>query len=226
MKRTFAFGAATVQGTWPVQEDGFYADPVRGLFAVADGFGGRGGGDLAAKEALLSFRAERELPTTGDFPPELKRQRAAFAAAQTAIETRNAKAAVKGAASLVALQIFPNFLAISQCGTCSAFLFRQGNLRPLLLPQAPPRQEFQPLLADHALGLSEPLVESRWLPHEPADVLLLASGGVEWEQSAPFLAALSAHMPGENLAPIAQQLLENASLSAQGWNRTLVLVEC
>jgi hypothetical protein len=51
LKKTVAFGAAARQGKWPAQEDGFYADPQKRAFILADGFGGRGSGDLSAKLA-------------------------------------------------------------------------------------------------------------------------------------------------------------------------------
>lgn len=56
MKKTLSFGAATQQGTWPVQEDGFYVDPVGQIYAVSDGFGGRGAGDISVKLTLEELR--------------------------------------------------------------------------------------------------------------------------------------------------------------------------
>jgi serine/threonine protein phosphatase PrpC len=52
MRQTIAFGVAAQQGNWPAQEDGYFADPQGRAFVIADGFGGRGNGDLAARLAL------------------------------------------------------------------------------------------------------------------------------------------------------------------------------
>jgi hypothetical protein len=52
-----AYGALTHAGpTRPLNEDAYIAFPKRQLFGVADGFGGSGIGDAAAKKALESVR--------------------------------------------------------------------------------------------------------------------------------------------------------------------------
>jgi serine/threonine protein phosphatase PrpC len=230
MRRTFAFGAATAQGTWPVQEDGFYADPQGGVFAVSDGFGGRGAGDLAAKTALAELRAARDSAEEAALSPALRRQRAAFHSAHQGILARNASRpfSSRGGCSLLAAAVGLNgWISLTQCGACAALLVRGGRAAPLLVPQCPPREEFP--LPDQALGLSPEIQpESRSFSFEGGDLLVLASGGVEWKSEnfeLELLSQLSVRNLGDDLSPVATRLVESCSLSAQSWNRTVLLVE-
>lgn len=232
MKKTFAFGAATGQGTWPVQEDGFFADPVAGIFAVADGFGGRGAGDMAAKAALLEARAKKAGSEGKGLSPGQRAQREVFFQAHRAIAARNQQkgAAARGGCSMVMASMGAgSAVDLTQCGACTVLLARDGSIRPLLLPQASPREEFQPLLPDQALGVGDSIMpETRAFQGRAGDILLLLSGGVEWESESfrtELLAQLNARMPGADLSPLASQLVENSGLSSQGWNRTILLIE-
>lgn len=232
MKRTFAFGAATGQGTWPVQEDGFFADPLSGVFAVADGFGGRGAGDMAAKAALQEARAKKSEAEGKGFSPGQRAQREVFFQAHRVITTRNQQkpAHGRGGCSLVMANVgASSFVDLSQCGACAALLVREGAVRPLLLPQASPREEFQPILPHQALGVGDAAApETRAFQGRAGDLLLLISGGVEWESEsfrAELLAQLAARLPGGDLSSLASQLVENSGLSSQGWNRTILLIE-
>lgn len=231
MKKTFAFGAATGQGTWPVQEDGFFADPIAGVFAVADGFGGRGAGDMAAKAALQEARARKTEGEGKGFSPGQRAQREVFFQAHRAITARNQQkaATARGGCSLILARVGGASIDLTQCGTCAALLVRDGMVRPLLLPQASPREEFQPLLPDQALGVGDAAVpETRAFHGRVGDVVILVSGGVEWESDsfrAELVAQLGARLPGSDLSSLASQLVENGGLSSQGWNRTILLIE-
>lgn len=231
MKRTFAFGAATGQGAWPVQEDGFFADPLAGVFAVADGFGGRGAGDMAAKAALQGAREKGSGSEGAGFTPGQRAQREVFFRAHKAIVARNQKrgAAARGGCSFVMATVAgASFVDITQCGACAVLLVREGEVHPLLLPQAPPREAFQALLPDQALGVGEPAVlESRSFQGRPGDFLLLLSGGVGWELGSfrtDLLVELGASLPGSDLSSVASRLVENGDPSSQAWNRTILLI--
>jgi serine/threonine protein phosphatase PrpC len=215
-----------------VQEDGFFADPVAGVFAVADGFGGRGAGDMAAKAALQEARAKRSEGEGKGFSPGQRAQREIFFQAHRAIAARNQKkaAAARGGCSMVMANVgAASAVDFTQCGACAVLLVRDGAIRPLLLPQASPREEFQPLLPDQALGVGEAAVpETRAFQGRAGDVLVLLSGGVEWESEsfrAELQAQLGARLPGSDLSSLASQLVENGGLSSQGWNRTILLIE-
>ena len=235
MARTLAFGAALTQGPWPCQEDGFVVDPARRIFAVADGFGGRGAGDMAAKLALAELRGKTAEAVAGEeegASPSQRRQRACFEAANKQILTRNQSrpANGKGGCSLVVAELDAHgSLTVSQSGACAAFHLRAGRIVPVILPQAPLREEFQALLPQEALGLGDRLsLESRTLSLESGDIFFLCSSGVDFEAPAfqqALLEQVALRLPGDSLEGLCRHLVENASLSAQSWNRTLLAVE-
>lgn len=221
MKKTFAFGSAIQQGTWPVQEDGFFLDPVGQIYAVGDGFGGRGAGDLVVKQVLDDLRVAGRKSLGKDF----------FRKIHEKIQKRNDGVAVgrRGACSFSLAEVKNGFAHVSMVGACGIFLLRGGKIVPLLIPQAAPRKEFQPLLADQAIGLpGEVVPEVRTIPLESGDIVGLCSSGVEWEGEEfqrVLLEQVALRSVGEDLSSISSHLLENASLSSQGWNRTLLLFE-
>lgn len=238
MKRTFAFGAAISQGDWNVQEDGYFVNPLRGLFALADGFGGKANGDLAAKFVLSEIRS-RELPASfatehGSLAPSEVWQRDLFQDLNKKLLDWNEKrqSASKGGCSLLLANISSQgILSVTQCGGCSAVLVRGGLPKVFLTPQAAPRQDtLGPLLLDQALGLGKSVMpESRSIPLLAGDIVLFASSGVE-VSGMPFLQELSAqlalHLPGEDLSPVASQLVEiKDENSAFSWNRAIVVIE-
>lgn len=222
MARTFAFGAALAQGTWPCQEDGFLIDPTRRLFAVADGFGGRGAGDMAAKLILGELRGKLEGPA------EAALMKAAQNANKQILERNIARppAGRGGASFIAALSSGAGFVTLVHTGACAGFLVRAGELLPVLVPQARPREAYQPLLPSEALGLGDALrLESRELELKSGELLFLASGGLDWESDgfrANLLAQAAGRSLGSTLEPIVRDLIENASMNAQGWNRALL----
>lgn len=235
MKRTFAYGAAAAQGSWPVQEDGFYVDPTAGLFVLADGFGGRGNGDIAAKLALQEWRAHKAEPGPregGIWSPLQAWQREAFAEVNKKLLQWNEKraASAKGGCSLVVASVSPvRELAVTGCGACSALLLRQGQWIPLLTPQAPARRAPDaPLLPLQALGVGRELLpESRSLLLEPSDVVFLTSGGLAWEREgfqAELAAQLALRLPGSDLGEIAALAAGTAAPPAP-WNQAVVVLE-
>jgi serine/threonine protein phosphatase PrpC len=232
MGRTIAFGAAISQGTWPCQEDGFLADPTRRLFAVADGFGGRGAGDMATKLALAALRAPTVDNLTNGETPTFSRLRGSFLTGNKQILERNAARppAARGGASLLAAQVSAEGDAsVIHTGACSAFLVKAGTLFPVLLGQSAPRQESLSLLPDHALGFGEALqLEARQFRLRPGEIFFLVSGGLDWETEAfrsALFSALLVREPASSLEALARQLIEEASLPSQGWNRTLLALE-
>jgi serine/threonine protein phosphatase PrpC len=232
MKRTFAFGAATSQGSWPVQEDGFFADPGSATFAIADGFGGRGAGDLAAKQALQEARtagsADRSPREGGILSPSQSAHRDLFGEINKKLLQWNEKrGSAKGGCSLIlATVVNERELTITSCGSCCAFLLRAGNWLPLLSPQSPPRNgDSDPLFPAQALGLGRELnPESRSFQWVPGDLLFLFSGGLAWERSgfqSELAAQQAVRIPGADLASLASL----ATQATSAWNQTAVAVE-
>lgn len=235
MKRTFAYGAAAAQGSWPVQEDGYFVDPTAGLFALADGFGGRGNGDIAAKLALQEWRApkgETGPREGGIWSPLQAWQREAFAEVNKKLLQWNEKRApgARGGCSLVVASVSPSReLAITTCGACSALLLRHGQWIPLLTAQAPARRApAEPLLPLQALGLGRELSpESRSLQLEAADIVFLFSGGLAWEREgfqAELAAQLALRLPGSDLGEIAA-LAAGTAAPPGPWNQAVVVLE-
>jgi hypothetical protein len=222
MKRTMAFGAALQQGTWPVQEDGFFVDPIAEIYVVGDGFGGRGAGDIAVKLALEEIRNQKR---ESGFGTDL------ISRIHQKISKRNESLPIsrKGGCSFAMAEARDGVIYLSQIGVCSIFLFRAGRIFPVLLPQSAPRKEYQPLMADFALGLPGELqFEKRRFPMESGDLLGICSGGLDWENDSfglAFREQMNLRAMGDDLSSVASHLVENTDLSSQGWNRTLVLIE-
>ncbi len=236
MKRTFAYGAATNQGLWPVQEDGFFVDPGAGLFAVADGFGGRGQWDIAAKLALQACRSPEAPPKAGEggLSPTQAWHRDLLRDINKKILQWNGprSPAARGGCSLILASVEKEReLVLSGCGACSAFLLRLGRWYPLLSPQSAPRRELDgPLFPAQALGLGpEVAVESRSLLWESGDFLFLFSSGLAWE-TENFLAELGGQaafrIPGSDLSGMAAVAAEGGKAPGEApWNQTAVAVE-
>jgi serine/threonine protein phosphatase PrpC len=234
MKRTFAYGAATNQGGWHVQEDGFFADPADGVFALADGFGGRGAGDMAAKLALDEVR---NAPATDPAPreggllsPAQAAHRDLFGEINKKLLQWNEKRAssLKGGCSLLLARVErEQRVTVTAVGAVGAILVRGGNWLPLLAPQSAPRSEPNaPLFASQALGVGRELnPESRSFLWQPNDLLLLFSGGVAWERDglvSNLNAELALRTSGSDLAAFVQSAV---SAEEAPWNRTLLAVE-
>jgi serine/threonine protein phosphatase PrpC len=234
MKRTFAFGAATSQGSWPVQEDGYFADPGSGLFALADGFGGRGAGDLSAKLALQEVRGLQKAnlaPKEGaSISPAQWAQRELFLEINKKILLRNEKRPVggRGGCSLIlAVVERERELTVTSCGSCSAVLVRNGAWISLLSAQASPRLDFaEPLFPSQALGLGRELsAESRSFTLARGDLVLLLSGGLAGESGAfqaELLAQVAVREPGTALGSLTAFATTGFECP---WNRTAVALE-
>lgn len=228
MKQTIAFGVAAQRGNWPAQEDGYFADPQSRVFALADGFGGRGNGDLAAKLALkeLGSRLSRN---GGAKAPLSSEQRALFSDINKIILNWNTKRApnARGGCSLAFVQISASGLVTAlNCGASSVGLVRNGACQALLPPQAAPRLQLGGvLLPTQALGLGEIIPEARVFQALPGDLLFLASSGLEWESAAfqlELLAQWGIHLPGSDISVLAETLVGQVSPE---WNATFLGLE-
>jgi serine/threonine protein phosphatase PrpC len=110
-------------------EDSYLLRPEAGLWAVADGMGGHGGGDVASRMAVSALEQVEAAPT-GE---------ALLAAVEAAVANANldmrahARAESRGVmgTTLVALLMFRTHFACVWCGDSRAYLLRDGVLRQL-----------------------------------------------------------------------------------------------
>ena len=172
-------------------EDNYVLRPEAGLWAVADGMGGHGGGDVASRmvaEALARLPAaasgEALLAAVEAAVADAHREMRAYAQAQGR--------AVMGT-TLVALLLFGSHYACVWCGDSRAYLLRDGALRQLthdhsetqdlvdrgVLDPEEARVWPRRSVLTRALGATETpeldLLSDRWAP---GDAFLLCSDGL------------------------------------------------
>ena len=140
------------QGNAPIQEDYFEVNPERGIFILADGFGGSAG-KLAAEIVVKSVKQFLE-QEAGDLdatlPFELRPYyslagnvlfNAVSFANQKLIKAFADKSWLEsGGASMIAGYMEGKLLAIANVGACSVFLSRGGKTKELVVPKTLARQ--------------------------------------------------------------------------------------
>ena len=135
-------------GTRSAQEDFLHIDPEKGVFIVADGFGGAGPGLAAAQSVCESikrflYRGAKDQDATLPF---VLRQyfslagnvlfNAVLFANQTLHRSNTGKNVhEKGGASAVAAYLDDDLLAIAHVGCCLAWIFRGDRFAPLVMPR-------------------------------------------------------------------------------------------
>jgi serine/threonine protein phosphatase PrpC len=139
--------ALQFQGARPVQEDYYEYNSERGIFALADGFGGTPGAraaELAVKSARQFMEQEAgDLDAT--LPFELRPYyslagnvllNAVSFANQKVIQMNQGKGAERsGGASMIAGFIEGRLLSIAQVGACRLTLKRAGETRTVVTPR-------------------------------------------------------------------------------------------
>ena len=158
-----------LQGGLPVQEDYFEINADRGIFILADGFGG-GAGQLAAEVAVKSVRQFLE-QEAGDLdatlPFELRPYYSlagnvlfnaiAFANQRLMALNKDKNWMTSGGASLIAGYLEGRLLAVANVGTCNLHLSRQGKSKEILLPRSLAKQ-VNPFADEMSQGAGVPLM--------------------------------------------------------------------
>ena len=193
----------STQGEAGAQEDFILAQKERGLFVVADGFGGGDSGTRASQnacESVLGFLEKEAGDLDATLPFVLRRYyslagnvlfNALIHANRQAMNFNKGKAAnSKGGASVLAAFLDEDLFALANVGGCSAWLLRDGKSVELVVPRTyarlvdpfsvdPHVDRAVPLMA---MGMSEDLepeiVEFRV---RTGDWLLLQTDGIRNE---------------------------------------------
>lgn len=197
----------STQGDAPAQEDFVLAQKERGLFVVADGFGGAGGTRAArgACESVLGFLEKEAGDLDATLPFVLRRYyslagnvlfNALVHANRKVVAGNHGKSAnAKGGASVLAAYLDADLFALANVGGCSAWLLREGKITELAIPRTYARL-LDPFAADPepdyaiplmAMGMTEDLepeiVEFRV---RPGDWILLQTDGIRTEIREEF----------------------------------------
>jgi serine/threonine protein phosphatase PrpC len=198
------------QGNRPGQEDHVLVDREKGIFVIADGFGGPTPGAAAAKsacEAIRSFlfKEARDLDATLPFVLRTYFSLAGNVLFNSLIYANRKVNALnkgknvheKGGASALAGFIDGELLALANVGVCSAWLLRDGKSVDLVMPRnfgklcdpfalVSPDEHKVPLIA---LGLCDDLepeiVEYRI---RPGDWVIFNTDGIEPDMREAILA--------------------------------------
>jgi PPM family protein phosphatase len=203
------FTIFSTQGDAPSQEDFVIGKKERGLFVVADGFGGSPAGLAAARTAcdsVLNF-LEREAGDLEATLPFVLRSYFSLAgnvlfnalihANRSVFNMNKGKTSnERGGTSCVAGFIDEDLMALANVGGCSVFLMRDGKMRELVTPRTYARLR-DPLSEDPqydqaiplmSMGMSEDLepeiIEFRV---KKGDWLLLQTDGIRSEMRHALL---------------------------------------
>jgi protein phosphatase len=221
------------KGSYPFQEDHAICIQEKKIFAVADGFGGPGAGVEAAKQACEATRGflEKEAGDLEATLPFVLRSYFSLAgnvlfnalihANRKVLKLNQGKNVnEKGGSSLLAGFMDGDLVALASVGCCSAWLFREGQMRELVIPRTfarlcepfstEPREELKaPLMA---IGMAEDLepeiVEYRI---KPGDWLLLQTDGITERTRTELLSIKQMKFNYEDAVGKATECLKNGN---------------
>jgi serine/threonine protein phosphatase PrpC len=160
----------STKGDAGVQEDYVLARKERGLFVVADGFGGSEGGSRAARtacESVLGFLEKEAGDLDATLPFVLRRYyslagnvlfNALIHANRKVMAGNKGKTAnAKGGTSVIAAYLDEDLFALANVGGCSAWLVREGKITELVVPRTYARL-VDPFAADPHIDFAAPLM--------------------------------------------------------------------
>lgn len=195
-----AFALSSVGKARDRNEDSFVADLDRGLFLVADGMGGYGHGDVAARLAVDSIGGWISLAHSPTGPASASRKlpadllRAGFARAHDALKaTARSDLALLGmGTTVVALWLSGGIAALAHVGDSRAYRFTRGDLELLTedhtwvreqiaagkLSERQAREHPNHKLLTQALGRGAIAVDVTERVVLPGDLYLLCSDGL------------------------------------------------
>ena len=140
------------QGSAPVQEDFFEVNPERGIFILADGFGGSLGKKAAeiAVKSVKNFLEQEAGDLDATLPFELRSyfslagnvlfNAVSYANQKLMKENQLLPMMERGGASLIAGYLEGKLLAVASVGACRLHLSREGKIKELVSPKTLERQ--------------------------------------------------------------------------------------
>lgn len=141
-----------VQGTSPVQEDYFEVNPERGIFILADGFGGSSGKKAAeiVVKSVKRFLEQEAGDLDATLPFELRSyfslagnvlfNAITYANQKLMQENKDLAMMERGGASLIAGYLEGKLLALANVGGCRLHLGRGGLVKEVVSPKTLERQ--------------------------------------------------------------------------------------
>ena len=212
-------------------EDSVGFDADIDVWLVADGMGGHAAGEVASRIAKDTFI---ERIRSGESPS------AAAMSAHTAIgSSAEAQAAQQGMGStLVAMQIQQQHAELVWVGDSRTYLWRDGQLSvathdhsyvQMLIDQGQLTDESarghpKRNMVTQVLGLGEPKPETRSLPLQQGDWLVLCSDGLNDELTDAEIAEILVGNAGD-IGPVAQQLVDQAIVAGGRDNVSVLAIQ-
>ncbi|MEP2639841.1 protein phosphatase 2C domain-containing protein [Roseobacter sp.] len=219
----------------PVNEDAIFAMPDLGLWAVADGMGGHGGGDFASQSVVDALAALPADPSPDTLPARL---RAALGQAHAEIQCEAARRGKRTMGSTVVVLVLAgaHFLCLWS-GDSRLYRLRDGRLdqitqdHSVVAALVSAGQLTQEAAADHpqsnqitqAVGVGPvPGIEKRRGAVARGDRFLLCSDGLTRYASDKVLARVMRETP---IATLADALLHIALDGGAADNVSVIVVE-
>lgn len=170
-----------------INEDSILTDPSGTLWAIADGMGGYGHGDVASDMVIEALSTVSDTSLAG---PALQ---ARLEEANRRIHAAAARSGEQMGATAIALMIQNSVAHLAWAGDCRAYLMRGGHLRLLtrdhtvvqdlveqgLLSENGRKDHPESHVVTRAVGYQDGLdIDTRAVPLVPGDRLLLCSDGL------------------------------------------------
>lgn len=173
MKRRLPLQSMTLfstRGDVSIQEDFVLGKKERGLFVVADGFGGSEGGVAASKlacESVLGFLEKEAGDLEATLPFVLRRYYSLagnvlfnaliHANRKVLAQNKGKPANARGGTSVLAAYLDNDLFALANVGACSAWLLREGKMTEIVIPRTYARH-LDPLTIDPNPDFAVPLM--------------------------------------------------------------------
>lgn len=249
-----AYGAVSDAGpVRPLNEDAYLAVPERQLFGIADGLGGSGIGDVAAKKCLddVKYFVEHGLGDSEVTLPFVYRSYYtaganlmfnAFLYANNQLYQENRKCPMggRGAASVMFVFFEGRHMTLANVGVCNAYLIRRGRVQGLVRPRSyntlkgtfqgshNPKWAYPLAALGQARDLEPEILE---LNTQKGDLILLATDGVYPRLSDEDFAECFSMLKKKDALDIAiqeqnQRLIELAKQQGNTDNQALISMIC